>query len=385
MKEYLRSLFFVTKSGQINIKKSMISKEMMDQIFLLTDKCDGNLSERIYWVLNDMTDYPSCKECGKTFKPRFYGFKYAYRDSLFCSNKCAANNSLIKDKTKNTLLDRYGVEYAQQSAEINQKSKDTLFKNYGVKTNRSIKYNRFKTLEKEPLECFYNREQLKQLIEEKTKVSNINEFSDNEIKSIIYYTQNCRKQSFSERVFWILNDIEDYPNCIECGTKWKPRYSGLSTKSFNELRFCSNKCSANNKEVQRKQKHTYKEKTGYDCGFQSPKTKQTILERYGVENVFQSEEIKEKIKQTNLQRYGVEFISQSQQNPEKVKRTNIERYGVENVFQSEEIKEKIKQTNLQRYGVENVSHNEEIHIKQNKVRNKILVLPSGKEVLYQRI
>ena len=136
------------------------------------------------------------------------------------------------------------------------------------------------------------------------------------------------------------------------------------------------------------------------------KIKQTNLERYGVEKVYQSEEIKEKIKQTNLEKYGVENISQLQdikkkkedtclknngfkngflspkiketnlkhynskyplQNEEiknKVKQTNLERYGVENVYQSEEIKEKIKQTNLEKYGVEHV-------MKLNKFKEKV--------------
>jgi len=57
------------------------------------------------------------------------------------------------------------------------------------------------------------------------------------------------------------------------------------------------------------------------------KSKKTCFSIYGVENAFQSEEVKNKIKSKNL-----------------------EKYGVENTFQSEEIKNKIKSKNLEKYG-----------------------------------
>ena len=43
----------------------------------------------------------------------------------------------------------------------------------------------------------------------------------------------------------------------------------------------------------------------------SKKIKQTNLEKYGVENIFQSEEIKDKTKQSNLEKFGVECYFQS--------------------------------------------------------------------------
>jgi len=50
---------------------------------------------------------------------------------------------------------------------------------------------------------------------------------------------------------------------------------------------------------------------------------------------------------------------------EKQKITNLDRYGVVNVFQNEEIKKIIKETNLQRYGCENPSQNEQIKQKKS--------------------
>jgi hypothetical protein len=142
-------------------------------------------------------------------------------------------------------------------------------------------------------------------------------------------------------------------------------------KNHNHKTFCSQKCSFS------KEGMTYKLKFA----------KQTNLKKYGVENPFQSEKIKNKIKQTNLEKYGVKHSSQNifvkaKQNAtnlekyghkcsmknkyvqEKSKQTNLKKYGVENPFQSEKIKNKIKQTNLEKYGCENV-------LSSKKIREKI--------------
>ena len=111
------------------------------------------------------------------------------------------------------------------------------------------------------------------------------------------------------------------------------------------------------------------------------KNKMTNLERYGVENISQTDNCKEKIKNTwklktkeeileisnktkltNLSRYG----NDSYRNLEKSKKTNLEKYGVENVFQNDFIKSKIKITNLEKYGFEYPLQNNEI---QNRQKN----------------
>ena len=87
----------------------------------------------------------------------------------------------------------------------------------------------------------------------------------------------------------------------------------------------------------------------------SERVKKTNLEKYGAENPFQSEEIKEKIKKTCLEKYGVENPSKSKDIIEKIKRICLEKYGVENTSQLDEVKEKIKESNLKKYGVEHAA------------------------------
>lgn len=69
-------------------------------------------------------------------------------------------------------------------------------------------------------------------------------------------------------------------------------------------------------------------------------------------------------KETSLEKYGVEYhLSKNSPLLYKAQETVKSKYGVDNIFQSEEIKDKIKKTNKLRYGAENVFSKDSI-IKQ---------------------
>lgn len=100
-------------------------------------------------------------------------------------------------------------------------------------------------------------------------------------------------------------------------------------------------------------------------------SEQTVIEKYGVSNVFQSSEFQGYMRSQVKEKYGVDNISKLPETIEKIKQTKIakygtiisedmkkkseqtclERYGVSNYMFTEEGREKIKQTNLDRYGV----------------------------------
>lgn len=72
------------------------------------------------------------------------------------------------------------------------------------------------------------------------------------------------------------------------------------------------------------------------------KRTKTNLERYGKENVFASEYVKEKIVETNLIRYGCKYTQQNPDVRNKTEETCLEKYGVRNyveVFKGQFIKE----------------------------------------------
>lgn len=92
-------------------------------------------------------------------------------------------------------------------------------------------------------------------------------------------------------------------------------------------------------------------------------TREIVLERYGVENISQLDEIKEKKKKTTRKNFGVDNPFQSEEVKSKIKSTNIEKYGDDHFMKTEFGKEKTKQTNIEKYGVDNYSKTD--HFKKN--------------------
>ena len=97
---------------------------------------------------------------------------------------------------------------------------------------------------------------------------------------------------------------------------------------------------------------------GYSDGeylCRSCKLKKNNNDKWGVDNVFQLESVKEKSKKTNLEKWGVEFISKSKEIQSKIKENNLKKFGTEHHLQNKEILNKMKLTNLEKWGVENIS------------------------------
>lgn len=137
--------------------------------------------------------------------------------------------------------------------------------------------------------------------------------------------------------------------CDNCGKEKKVKYQSynLSTNNNTEKYYCNNKECINKK-------------------------RQIALQKkYGVNNVFQLEDVKDKIKITNLELFGFENPHQNEEIKEKAEKTNLKRYGAKNPFQSEEIKRKIKKTNIKNYGFEYPSQNKEFLYKKLKNGTKI--------------
>jgi len=177
--------------------------------------------------------------------------------------------------------------------------------------------------------------------------------------------------SFVERIYCVLYSIKGLIKCENEHCNNKVNFMSIK-KGYSK--FCSLKCSNTNKDVREKYIKTCLERYGVENAFQSEnkkdKIKQTNIKRYGAENVFQSNQIKEKIKQSNIEKYGVESAMSNSVIKEKIKKANLEKHGVENVFQLESVKEKIKKSNLERYGVENPSQSPLILgiIKKNNIK-----------------
>lgn len=166
-------------------------------------------------------------------------------------------------------------------------------------------------------------------------------------KYIIENYNEC--ECWSEKLYWFYNDLKERPKCPICGniTKFQNFCQG-----YRE--FCSNKCLSKSTDIKSRRKQTVLKKYGVDNVFKSTtiknKQKKTVLERYGVDNVFKSDVIKEKIKITNIEKFGVEYPMQSQIVRDKSKQTYTDKYGVEHNTSCTTIKDKIKNTCQERYG-----------------------------------
>ena len=127
--------------------------------------------------------------------------------------------------------------------------------------------------------------------------------------------------------------------CDECGIDKKMRYLDYKkiTNNLSDKYYCQN-C----KQI---------------------KTKQTNLKKYGVENVFQNETIKNKIKQTNHKKYGEDYFSKTKEYITKTKITCLKKYGVDHPLKNKKILEKLEKTNLKKYGVKYSLMNNEIKLK----------------------
>jgi len=76
---------------------------------------------------------------------------------------------------------------------------------------------------------------------------------------------------------------------------------------------------------------------------------ETCIQKYGTSYSLQNKDIRKKGNKTKLEKYGDE----NYHNVEQAEQTNLDKYGVKCTFQSKEIKSKIKQTKKEKYGDEN--------------------------------
>lgn len=186
-------------------------------------------------------------------------------------------------------------------------------------------------------------------------------------------------------------------NCLYCGSE-NPKH-GMKT--------CSRKCADELKKINSREKRSClfckcefeirKKETRQLCSEECRKnwaalpenkesridaSKKAVKDKFGVDNVFQLDLIKEKSKETKLEKYGDENYNNKQQQVKTLKKNNgedyyinlgkkrievtLQKYGVEHHMKLPEFQDKMKQTNLERHGVENVSQKEEFKRKRTE-------------------
>ena len=140
---------------------------------------------------------------------------------------------------------------------------------------------------------------------------------------ILEKTSFLKDVSLSERIYCVMNDFRVRPVC-KCGSEVE-----FIKYSMGYRKYCSSECQ--------------KEDVAYINEKKARSFKKTCQEKYGVDNVFRLEEVKDKIKETCVEKYGVDNSFKNSEVREKQKQTMIDRYGVSHNMKSEDLKDKIRE------------------------------------------
>jgi hypothetical protein len=237
-------------------------------------------SQSLYNFVNDITTAPVCVECTNSVK--FINYSKGYHQ--FCGQKCKNSSNTVKEKRKQTNIEKYGTSSVLTSTHGKEKTRKTIQKKYGVdhysKTPEFTK--KFKATMQDRYQCDYAMQ--------------------------------------SEEL--------------------RERYSD-SLESNHGVRHPSQ-----SPEIYQNRNRAMKEKYGFEHAMQSEQLKerhhQTLQYNYGVDVPLQSEEIHNRFKQTMTERYGKEFTAQVNWLFSQMRQTNLEKYGVEFPLQNETIKKQMR-------------------------------------------
>lgn len=263
--------------------------------------------EKLYWYFNNITEHPVCETCGNIV--RFDRFERGY--NRFCSPGCVSKNSNIKIKKQLTCESHYGVDNPSKNKDIQEKKRITKIEKYGN-------------------ENYVNIEQI--------RATKLERYGDENYNNIEKRINTCRER------FGVDSYMETEQFVSESQQTKQDRYGD---KNYNNPE---------------KNKSTKLVRYGDPVFCNHDKARQTKLERYG-DPEFSN---KEKRYANNLVKFGsiTPFGSEAVQN--KKRETVRNKYGVDNVFMIPEVKEKIKKTIREKYGVDHITKNQDVRKKLSK-------------------
>lgn len=181
-------------------------------------------------------------------------------------------------------------------------------------------------------------------------------------------SSNVRDFSFSQLLYNYCYDIIEIPRCKICSSE-------LLFKNFEKgyNKYCNKICAMNDTELielrNKKSKDTCLNKYGVDSYAKTEefkqKSKESIIKKYGVDSYAKTEEFKQNMLEHNKQKYGVDFYFQTNDFKDKVREYSITNFGLPHYNISEDVVSKKRKTCLEKYGNEQP-------LKTTEVRNKII-------------
>lgn len=164
------------------------------------------------------------------------------------------------------------------------------------------------------------------------------------------------KLSLKTKIFFIFNDLDDFPLCHEC---MKPIikqalscFNGFKHHSSQHFLFCSSQCKHKSKDFAKiiSQKQTSDLANPEVKAAKLAKTKRTLIERHNDVHFPQKQSMK-----AMLEKHGVKSTFSLECTRKKCKETLMSKYGVDNPFAAREVQQKIKVTMMRRHGVDHPS------------------------------
>ena len=282
VKEEFKSKRYVYNPNTLRRYTSRIegkyNKDIYEYLINRYDDSDS-LKETLFRIYNGIEEHPKCPTCGKPLVFKGIFFK-------FCSNICAQSSDEIKQKIKQTCLEKYGVDNYNKTKESKEKIKQTCLEKYGV-------------------EYFWQSDECK----EKIKQTCLEKYGvDSPLKS--EKIRNKGKKTCLEK-YGVDNPAKLEENKEKVKQTCLKKYGTISTTQCKEIR---------------------------------DKIKQSCLEKYGVDNPAKLEENKEKVKQTCLKKYGGLAPICDPNIKNQIKQTCLEKYGVDNYGKS--LKHKINMSTI---------------------------------------
>ena len=262
--DFMNSIKNIVRLTNVKISNILKNNDKLNDFCLRKIQQYPNIfssTTEVFWFIIKGLTFKKCKNCNKDLN-----FKQILHDFQFCSRKCSTNSESSKQKIKQTLIERYGVDAAIKSADVQAKMKSTMLKKYGVENASQADF-----------------------IKDKKKKTLMEHYGvDNPLKSDT-----------------IKNKVKE-TSLIKYGVENASQSSVIKEKT----------------------KKTNLERYGNECALHSDKiskkVKETNLARYGVEYAIQSEIIKNKAKDSILQRYGVEHQMYLNEIKEKVRNSRLD-------------------------------------------------------------
>lgn len=245
-------------------------KEIYDYLINYFDDADDTNSsstEILYRIMHNISVKPICPVCGKPNK--FKRFDKGY--GLFCSNKCRRSKEgeqIVREKTNNTFIEKYGYKCASQNNEVKEKMKATWQEKYGDHSTLAYKNMIEKCLKTKREKYGEHMEK----VMEKTKATNLERYG------VEYTAQNpeCLQKMINtcqERYGALFNPEKTKETCLEkYGVEKYSLSEDIKIKRKNTLIEHYNvDVPLKNKDILEKQKETMVKKYGYDHNFKDPK------------------------------------------------------------------------------------------------------------------